>query len=169
METALNSSLKGDTHTQGCKGSQKRRASESRERERIRARKRKREMVRVVGSVFKAPLPRLFWLSWTTRGLETHFVQSIRNGLVAEGNPLHPICFTTVGGSTQQNTCCLCCFCRSADWSNELAVICDPSLKLHPGHFLQTVAPADTSDFHRVIHEWFGAWTMWCKVTKHTQ
>lgn len=96
-------------------------------------------------------------------------MQSIRNGLVAEGDPLHPICSTTVGsGGTQQNTCCRCCFCHSAGRRDELAVICDPSLKLHPGHFLQTVTPADTGEFHRVIFEWFGVWTVWWKVTKHT-
>lgn len=134
-------------HTQGCKGSRKkRRASKSSVRERIRARK--SEMARVVGKRFLKARSRVcFGSVKTTRGPGTHFVRSIRNGLMAEGGPLRPICCSTTGGGggTQQNTCCRCCFRHSVDWSDEHAAICDPSLKLHPGHFLQAVAPADTS------------------------
>lgn len=111
-------------------------------------------------ALFKALLPCLFWVGQTTRGAGKHFVHRVKNGLVAKGHPLHPICFTTVGGgsSTQRNTCCRSSVCRSADSSSELAVIRDPSLKLHAGHFLQTVTPADTSDSARMILKQFEIW-----------
>lgn len=126
-----------ETHgyTQGCKGWQKRRASESIVGERIGTGERKRrwpEWWEALFSFFffflKGQLPCLFWLRQTRRGPGTHFVQSIRNGLVAEGDPLRPLCFTTGGGSggcgTQRNTCCPRCLRCSSDWSNEHAAIC---------------------------------------------